>query len=1296
MRVATSRKNAPNNEAPSPPSAEAEGGVAAGACRVEMLGRLRLVRGTRSVSRFRTQKTGALLAYLAYHADRNHPRELLADHFWPDATPDSARHSLRLALSDLRRLLDLDEDGTSTPGGGIIVADRHTVELRPGAVQTDVAAFEGILGRLPHVQSPQERRHLLETAVDLYAGPLLPGMYEPWVAAQQIRLEDRYIEAIMELIALLKEAGDTTAALRRARQSAVLLPDSDEITEAQSQLLPGRALPRPGSGTAPKPVAYAPARPEPSLPLYALPVAFVSGTFTLLAVDDGAQAVETSFAQLAQRHGATVLRAAPAFCLLAFRSVRDALAALEVLKATGCLNRAALHTGEIQSCKESGSGTPAPGDAPFHLAEALLQATPPGTCVCTEATAHLLRTAPPDTARLVSLGSYHLLGPSSTDRIFRVTLPGTPADAPAPALHARRADGANLPVPLTRFFGREAELASLTSPRLFAPDRARLLTLIGPGGIGKTRLALEVARRLADDYRSGICCFVSFADTTDPALAWDAVRRALGLPPPGPGFAPRDQIADALRAHPCALLLLDNAEHLLSESESSGDTFSALVTDLLERVPALDCLVTSRRPLGLVGEREFPIFPLPVPETGQEGENPALPSGYSSPAAAHEQTPADRRSPVTPSVALFVDRAKAARPDFLLTERNERAVEELCRQLEGLPLGLELAAARVNVLSPAQMLGQIGDRLDLLTRRGQGGVARHRSLRATVQWSYDLLPPEQKTAFARLAIFRGGWDANAAAAVWEVSRTHAHDLLDDLRSHSLLVAKDTGDEMRYRMLETIRAFAEECLTGEERNRAGRLHAQHYFVRAEAARKAMEVPHLPSHELQAIDRAMETEYDNVRAALAFCQAGTDEDRQHSLRLAVSMTPRWYWRGHLTEGQQWLETLLDNALASPLPLPEPLEGAVRMSLGTFYRIVGHAHPARRELQRAVELLKKYPNDEYLPWAHQVLAVSLLDTGEYVEMERHNRAAEAIWERRGHRHGVALSRYNDGLKHYRCGDTRQAEAAVTEAEVLCRASGADLYLGLSLSLLGCILNDQARHEEAIGRFREALTFFREQGIWQFVGLTLRDEGTAHFSRGDYDAALACGAEAEQIFLQTGGRYGASLTRFWNAQAYLYRNAPGDAARGETLLSRVEADAAAGIGANLPNYVALIRATVTLRAAHVPADVQAVLPALQTSLGHFLAQNERATIACCLEFLADAHYRLGAPERAALLLNAADALRGVLGSPVAQNERYWMDRLRQCLSEVLTSSAAYADSGTWYTIARNEADSVSLPRIH
>jgi predicted ATPase len=1244
MRVATSRGSAPLSEPPvaAAPSGETEGGLPHGAWRVEMLGRLRLVRGTQTVSRFRTQKTGALLAYLAYHAERSHPRELLADNFWPDAAPDSARHSLRLALSDLRRLLDTEESA-STSAGVVIVADRNHVELRPGAIQTDVAAFERTLNRLSQTHIPDEKRRLLEAAVELYSGPLLPGVYEPWVTPQQLRLEDRYLEAVLELIAILEGAGELSAALRRAHQAATVVPDCHDITEAQIRLQRAITPAKPGYGT----VVSRP-EPAPALPPQDPRLLLASGTFTLLAVEGESAALNL----LARQQKGAVLRTEPAPCLLAFPRVQEAWAVLEALQAKGKLTRAALHTSETPAGKADASE-----EAPLRFVEALLRATPPGICVCTETTASLLRTLFPDPARLVSLGAYALRGPASADRVFRISVSGALVEAVA--LQAPRTAETTLPLPLTRFFGREADLTALMS--LLSTNACRLLTLVGPGGIGKTRLSLEVGHRLADEYAAGMRCFVSLADSSDTLRAWDAIRRALGLPPPGPGLAPRDQIVDALRSHPCALLLLDNAEHLL---DNFADNISLVIAELLDAVPTLTCLVTSRRPLGVLGEREFPLAPLPLPEPMQESAEAPLPD--------------------TPAVALFVDRATAARPDFRLTARNARAVVELCRQLEGLPLSLELAAARVSTLSPAQMLGQIGDRLDLLTRRRQGGVSRHRSLRAAVQWSYDLLTSEQKSAFAQLAVFRGGWDADAAAAVWNVSRIQAHDLLEDLCHHSLIFAEERGEQMRYRMLETLRSFAEEQLDSEERVGLGRRHARHFLTQAEAVRRAIDIPVLPRPAILAMDAAMEAEYDNVHAALAFCLAGTDEDRQLGLSLAVSMTPRWYWRAHLATGQHWLEALLEACVASNLALPEPLEGAARMSLGLFYRIIGYASEARREFKQALELLERYPDDEYLPWCHHSLAVSRLDYGAYDEMEHHNRTAEDIWRQRGHAPNVALSRCHEGLMHYGKGDTRLAEAAILEADSLLRASGAELYLGMNLGILGCIRNDQARHEEAIACYEEAAASFRQNNMGQFLAFTLRDEGEAHLRRGNYDTALIRAEEAELLFRQTGGRYGVSTARLWRAQAHLYRNAPGDREQGEALLALIEADAAEGIGPNLLNYVDMTRAVVTMREATAPSEVQAVVPILQALLGRFLERNLRSSAAYCLAYLAEAYYGLGNRENAASLLRAADMLREVLGSPPPENERAGLDRLRANLADIAPGDEA-AD---WQAIARAEAD--------
>jgi predicted ATPase len=364
---------------------------------------------------------------------------------------------------------------------------------------------------------------------------------------------------------------------------------------------------------------------------------------------------------------------------------------------------------------------------------------------------------------------------------------------------AARPAAARLPVPVTRFFGREEEIERIKA--LLCPPETRLVTLTGLGGAGKTRLALEVAGRLRERF-PGPVYFVALADLTRAGGIPDAILDALGLP----RFAnvpPPVQVTNALHRQR-SLLVLDNFEHLIEEG-------ALYLRDLLAGVPSLTCLVTSRQRLGIAGEREFPVLPLPTP---RQQPGPSTP-----------QTTAQER--LTPeqlagfaSVALFADRAPAARPDFEVTTGNGADVAALCRRLEGIPLAIELAAARAKALTPAQMLSQLDRRFDFLVSRQQDAVPRHRTLRAALDWSCDLLPAPVARFFGRLSVFRGGWTLEAAEAVGEVTAALALDYLEQLQDGSLVVAEEREGGMRFRMLETVRERAAEMLDDVEAGRWG--------------------------------------------------------------------------------------------------------------------------------------------------------------------------------------------------------------------------------------------------------------------------------------------------------------------------------------------------------------------------------------------------------------------------------------------------------------------------------------------
>lgn len=657
-------------------------------------------------------------------------------------------------------------------------------------------------------------------------------------------------------------------------------------------------------------------------------------------------------------------------------------------------------------------------------------------------------------------------------------LPSPLLSVSAPTSHLSGPPALQLPPRFTRFFGREAEIAAVVG--MLRSAEARLVTLTGPGGTGKTSLAITVAdawrdalyEASRDDAKcdeakrgeakrgdakkraaaNGTCnlteaepapiiAFVSLAEVAAPERIDTAIAAALRLAP-APGVAPLDQVVEALTPPdpastgdtPCALLALDNFEHLVDAGGAS------VVQTLLARVPSLCCLVTSRQRLLLEAEREFPLEPLPVPGPAADAPEHLLQCA---------------------SVQLFVDRAQAARPDFGLTARNARTVAELCARLEGLPLAIELAAAWSQTQTPAQMLARLDHRLDLLSSRRRDLPLRHRSLRAALDSSHQLLPPAMQRFFARLSIFRGGWTAQAAQAVCEEPR--ALDFLGGLRERSLIIAEERDDEMRFRMLETVRDYAAEQLSPEEWAVLQQRHAEHFVALTEAAFREFDVPDA-KRRLLCLER-LEVEHDNLRAALSW-------GLSHEPRLALRLTGAWI-SGPMVERGAAAECALQRAGETSTDVP-PQSLSTVLGIAADYAAWRSDFVRHKELaQRRLAAMRELGDPCHAAWALHALGNNATVTGDYQ---------------------VAQTCFGESLEIF-----RQLKAARPIGWVLTALGGA-LQLG----------ND---YQAARACYEEAATVFQNNGDRDGVAGALAQLADLARQEGDLSGARALWGEVERI---------------------------------------------------------------------------------------------------------------------------------------------------------------------------------------
>lgn len=592
----------------------------------------------------------------------------------------------------------------------------------------------------------------------------------------------------------------------------------------------------------------------------------------------------------------------------------------------------------------------------------------------------------------------------TTQRLYQEILAGHGSPVPA-----AEAVFTNLPSLLTRFIGREREKRAVAE----LITTARLLTLIGPGGCGKTRLAIAVASEQALLTPDG-AWLVQLAPLVDPAQVPQTIAAALGVRE-DPHRTLLTTLIDSLRAKKL-LLVLDNCEHLV-------EACAAFVDTLLPQCPGVHVLGTSREALRVTGELTFQVPSL------------ALPAAEPPTALAHLES--------CEAVALLLDRLRLRQPTFHLTLENSPAVVEICRRLDGIPLAIELAAARAPALSVEQIAVRLDDALRLLTSGSRTAVPRQQTLRATLEWSYQLLSTAETMVFSRLAVFAGGWTIEAAEAVCPGSGVETDEVLNllaQLVEKSLVVGDDRAGAIRYRLLEIIRQYARERLYERQEEDATRLQHATYFLRlAEMAEPAFIGPHQGAW----LDR-IELEYDNLHSALRWSfDAGAAE---LTARLSTALLHFWERRGYVSAGRWWLERVLALAVS----VPPALKARLAYSVGMLARIGGDSQRATETLQASLALYRELGDTHGCATVLGDLGMVALDAGAYDEGEALLREGLRLCRAEGNRHGAATILNNLGLIALGQSDGTGALALMRESLVLSRQLGDVAGVALTLTSL------------------------------------------------------------------------------------------------------------------------------------------------------------------------------------------------------------------------------------------------------
>jgi predicted ATPase len=693
--------------------------------------------------------------------------------------------------------------------------------------------------------------------------------------------------------------------------------------------------------------------------------------------------------------------------------------------------------------------------------------------------------------------------PANIDR----PIPGN--NSPQSLLKTLNPSSNNLPVQLTSFIGREKEIAEVK--RLL--NEKHLVTITGPGGTGKTRLSLQVAAELFKAFPNGVW-LVELAPVADPALVSQAVATALGVREQR-ALPMQDALTDFLRQKDL-LLILDNCEHLVEACAALADT-------LLHACPGLKILASSREALGIAGEVPFRLPSLSTPDIHHLPPTQVL--------LQYE------------AVRLFIERATTALSTFTVTDGNAPAIAQVCQRLDGIPLAIELAAARVRMLSVEQIAARLDDCFRLLTGGSRTALPRLQTLRALIDWSYNLLSASERTLLRRLSVFMGGGTLEASEAICanvgaeaQVRPEEILDILTSLVNKSLVVVQHEQDrEPSYRLLETIRQYVLEKLSESGEGESIRnQHLGYFLTLAERAEREMHA----AGQKAWFDR-LEEERDNFRAALRWSLESGEAGAQAGLRLAGSLWWFWYIRTYWNEGVEWLERTLTLS-ASQVPADLATRAKALCMLGRLKTF----DEARMEEGLALARTLGPAGRQSLAFAFWNLGVCVYFQADYIRANSLEEQGLKLFRELGDRWGICETLTSLGMTNIALGDYQQAAVLLEESLSLARQTRDENEIGFALWRLGELAVAREDYGKATALYEESLAQYKEIKNYSGITLLLWELGNAAIHKGDTHQATSCYKEALAQYWESGHEYGISMGLEHLALAAVARKQPERAA--------------------------------------------------------------------------------------------------------------------------------------------------------